>query len=656
MRYGFVRWPLRAAACLAAASLLVSAAEVPKHRNVIVFVADGLRAASVNPADAPALFRLRSDGVNFVNSHSIFPTVTMTNASAIATGHYPGDTGQFANNLFVGRRIFATGNFGRMPGTLTPNVEEDQVLGDIDDMFGGNYVRETSLLALARANGYNTAALGKIGPTAMQDVSQLAPMNGRFATPATIILDGATGSTAGLPVDSEVARLIADAHLPAAPPARNQAIGTNTTPGTLSTNAEHYRWFADVATRVLMPKFVRSGRPFMLVFWSGDPDQTQHAQGDSLNKLTPGINGPTSRAAVRNADNLFEQLLAFVNADPSLRATTDVFVTADHGFSTISHHEIDASHVTKSYSAGFLYKDGMGRQEVNTGFLPPGALPIDLAHALDLPLFASDVVIEDKTGGDRFVRIDPAAPQQSATVRQHPLGGALLGGTGRVAAPLDAKIILVGSSVYVPDHDRALVRATVAALATFDYIGALFVHDSYGAVPGALPLSMLGHVGETKLPAPAIVVAPREFALDAANPLLTSVIVDPGPLQHGQGNHGALARSNTFNNMAAIGPDFKKGFVDEAPVSNADIAPTLAKVMGLSLPARGKARGRVLSEALAGGPSRIATQRQVRRSAAAASGRATMLRYQQVGGIRYLDEACFEANGCGAIAASTTTR
>ena len=138
--------------------------------------------------------------------------------------------------------------------------------------------------------------------------------------------------------------------------------------------------------------------------------------------------------------------------------------------------------------------------------------------------------------------------------------------------------------------------------------------------------------------------------------LLTSVIVDPGPLQQGQGNHGALARSNTFNNMAAIGPDFKKGFVDQAPVSNADIAPTLAKVMGLSLPARGKARGRVLSEALAGGPSRVATQRQVRRSSAAASGRATMLRYQQVGGVRYLDEACFEANGCGAIAASTTTR
>jgi len=29
----------------------------------------------------------------------------------------------------------------------------------------------------------------------------------------------------------------------------------------------------------------------VLVFWSRDPDGTQHNQGDSLNQLVPGING-----------------------------------------------------------------------------------------------------------------------------------------------------------------------------------------------------------------------------------------------------------------------------------------------------------------------------------------------------------------------------
>jgi len=32
-------------------------------------------------------------------------------------------------------------------------------------------------------------------------------------------------------------------------------------------------------------------KPFVLVFWSRDPDGTQHNHGDSSH-LTPGINGP----------------------------------------------------------------------------------------------------------------------------------------------------------------------------------------------------------------------------------------------------------------------------------------------------------------------------------------------------------------------------
>ena len=49
--------------------------------------------------------------------------------------------------------------------------------------------------------------------------------------------------------------------------------------------------------------FKEREKPFVLVFWSRDPDGTQHFQGDSLNSLVPGINGPTSLAAIRNADD-----------------------------------------------------------------------------------------------------------------------------------------------------------------------------------------------------------------------------------------------------------------------------------------------------------------------------------------------------------------
>jgi predicted AlkP superfamily pyrophosphatase or phosphodiesterase len=87
-------------------------------------------------------------------------------------------------------------------------------------------------------------------------------------------------------------------------------------------------------TKVVLPLFKERGKPFMLVFWSRDPDGTQHNQGDSLGRLLPGINGPTSLAAIRNADDNLAALLAALK-ELSLDATTNVIVTADHGFATI---------------------------------------------------------------------------------------------------------------------------------------------------------------------------------------------------------------------------------------------------------------------------------------------------------------------------------
>ncbi len=45
---------------------------------------------------------VRDKGVNFRNSHSLFPTFTMANASGMASGHYLGDTGVFSNSIYTG--------------------------------------------------------------------------------------------------------------------------------------------------------------------------------------------------------------------------------------------------------------------------------------------------------------------------------------------------------------------------------------------------------------------------------------------------------------------------------------------------------------------------------------------------------------------------
>ena len=80
-------------------------------------------------------------------------------------------------------------------------------------------------------------------------------------------------------------------------------------------------------------------------------------------------------------------------------------------------------------------------------------------------------------------------------------------------------------------------------------------------------------------------------------------------------------------------------FTDPLPVSNADIAPTLAHILGLHLPSTGKLQGRVLEEALPGGPTKARTRHAYVTSLTTAAGKATTLHYQELHGRRYFDSA-----------------
>jgi hypothetical protein len=642
---------------LLAASASSSAHNIKKPRNVIIFIADGLRPGSVNSTDAPTLLNVREHGVNFVNSHALFPTFTTPNASAIATSHYLGDTGDFSNAIYAGFPIFNTGNFGRTPGTNTPFIENDPILGDLDAHFSGNFLTEESLLEAARQHGFNTATVGKHGPAAIQDVSQLNPVGGTFQTPTTVFIDDATGTANGVPLPPGIITALTTAGLPTASPSRSNGCGStdpcnngfsgnNETPGTTSANLVQQQYFTDATTKAILPAFKANGNPFVLVFWSRDPDGTQHNQGDSLNTLVPGINGATSKASVKNADNNLKQILEYINSDPELAANTDIFVTADHGFATISRHETDAEgHATSSYAASFVYKDISSRQDVNTGFLPSGFLAIDLAHALNLPLFDPDSIITDGGGNPVYQPVDPTIGQQTAAVRQHPaFSDGVIGGSGKILDQTDAKVIVAANGgsdlIYIPDHDFDTAKKVVAFLSKQDYTGGLFVDDSFGEIPGALPLSSINLVGATPVPTPSIVITFKTFATDSHNPNMTAVQIADTSLQQGQGMHGTLARDNTFNNMAAIGPDFKKSYVDRAPVSNADIARTFAHLLGFRLDSSGDLKGRILWEALQGGPNHVDSDRKTVISARAVSGKRTALEFQKVGKTLYFDQAC----------------
>jgi hypothetical protein len=168
------------------------------------------------------------------------------------------------------------------------------------------------------------------------------------------------------------------------------------------------------------------------------------------------------------------------------------------------------------------------------------------------------------------------------------------------------------------------------------------VNDEYKNVPGALPSGSIRLIGSSLTPSPTIAVAFKTFSTDAKNPAMTGVQITDYPLQHGQGMHGSFGRANTFNFMAAMGPDFKREYIDETPISNADIAPTLARILGLPLESKGHLNGRVLTEALAGGKTVNISKRRIAVSTAAANGKVTVLMYQEYGKQVYFDQACFE--------------
>jgi Type I phosphodiesterase / nucleotide pyrophosphatase len=590
-------------------SLATGAASAQNNtpHNLILFVPDGLRGRIVSPQTAPAMAGVRDKGVNFKNSHSMFPTFTMANASAMSTGHYLGDTGTFSNTIYTAFPSVPAGD------TVVPFIENDAVLGDVDEHFNGDYLNEETILKMARAQGFSTAAIGKVGPTLLFDHTDRADKPGLHS----IVMDDSTGGKTGVPLSDEMKDTLTKAGLPLVAPGRgdNGKAGDAKTPGTTSANTAQQAYFADAASKVVLPIFKARGKPFVLVFWSRDPDGSQHNTGDSLNTVTPGINGPTSMAGIKNADDNLAQLRKALD-DLGLAASTDIIVAADHGFSTISKESKTSPSAKISY--GDTPKD----------FLPMGFLAIDLAKTLELPLF------------------DPNDKNARVADNAHPKAGNGL--LGQDPNKPDLVVATNGGSdlIYLPNKDKKLTERTVKALLEQDYVSGLFVDDAIGKFPGTLPMSQLNLKGKAVTPNPSIVVNFRTYTSGCDEPTNCSVEVADTVLRQGQGMHGSFGRGDTMNFMAAIGPDFKSGYVDALPVSNADVGATAARIMGLAPKPKGDLVGRVMTEAMPNGATPKAAVATVR-SQPGANGLRTVLNFQRVGGQRYFDSAGFPGRTVG---------
>ena len=129
----------------------------------------------------------------------------------------------------------------------------------------------------------------------------------------------------------------------------------------------------------------------------------------------------------------------------------------------------------------------------------------------------------------RYTKVEPTSTLRASTGERPSGSTALIGGTGKIERPTDAKVVVAGTSIHVPDNDRSMVQWVVGFLTAQDDVGGIFVYDRFGEMPGALQMSDVGLVGGATPPKPAVVINFKSPS----------------------------ARADAFPNMAAIGPDFK---------------------------------------------------------------------------------------------------
>ena len=257
----------------------------------LVIVIDGLRPDSVTAGETPNLAQLRREGVNFTNSHAVFPTVTRANAAAIGTGVYPARNGIFGNSLYV-RAVDPSRAFGN---------DDHRNLLRLDAVTGGRMLMAKSLAEILAERGKTLAVIssGSTGGTLL--------INPRGPQGVGVLVNGywEPGTRIAFPDAINQALL---RRFPAAPRpggARDSYIAP-------------VNWTQRVLNEFLLPDV----KPDVVINWITEPDHTQHAFG---------AGSPEARAAIRDVDReiglLLERLRQLNMAD-----RTNIIVVSDHGF------------------------------------------------------------------------------------------------------------------------------------------------------------------------------------------------------------------------------------------------------------------------------------------------------------------------------------
>jgi arylsulfatase A-like enzyme len=491
-------------------------------RFVIVFVVDGLRPDAITAERTPTLFRLRSEGVDFTNSHSVFPTVTRVNAAAIGTGMHPGATGILGNQMYAAavdpRRALDTGNHRR--------------LLELDQASGGRLVLTETLGERLHARGLMLASVSS-GSTGSALLT-----NARAPHGIGVLINGAFDPGTMVAWPAEVSATILAKFGPA--PAR----------GAFPRYDAVVTWTQQVLCEYVLPDLA----PDVVINWLTEPDHSQHHLG---------VGSPSSLEALANDDREIARVLTTLDA-LGLTPSTDVLVVSDHGFTT-------------------------------------NAIGVDVAGAL--------------------IEAGLKASAESPDV--------VLASSGQAVA------------VHVEGHDRERLARITRFVQSREWGGVGFTAgraagDPRGTIEGTFSLELI-HVANAARGPDLLFTFPWTSEVNAFGVPGTDLASISGGAKLYASDHGSMSPWNVRNTFLAWGAGFKKRTIVRTPVGNVDVAPTILALLGITQV--GALDGRVLVEALEGGPDseQIAADTSIHTVETRAYGAA--IQVSEVDGHRYVDKS-----------------
>lgn len=264
-------------------------ANQPSHRearntaHVVVVVWDGMRPDFINETNTPALCQLARDGVVFQHHHSVYPSLTNVNSTALATGVVPARSGVLGNYEY--RPALDPRNFIR--------TDKPAIVRKGDQLTRDHYLGASTIAEMLRAAGGRSAIVGGKTTTLLHD---------RNATGGSVtIFSGETAPPDALgQIEKGLGPFPDREHVP---------------------GIDGDRWTMRALTEVLWAKEI----PRYSELWLSEPDRTQHAIG-------PGVEA--SLDAIKSSDKNLGALLHALE-EKGERQRTDIVVVSDHGFSTI---------------------------------------------------------------------------------------------------------------------------------------------------------------------------------------------------------------------------------------------------------------------------------------------------------------------------------